>query len=66
MTLKSLLKFMFTERLGFKRPPAVTPEDERVKEHYLERQRELDEVFESAVLSLDVTRELWSLKRGRK
>jgi hypothetical protein len=57
---------MFTERLGFKRPPAVTPEDERVKEHYLERQRELDEVFESAVLSLDVTRELWSLKRGRK
>lgn len=61
MRLRSFLKYVFRERVGFKRPSPVTPEDHRKRQEFLDREAEL----RRAIQLLDSARDNWSMRRSR-
>lgn len=55
--LRSILTFLFRERVGFHRPSPVTPGDHQQRAEFLARDAQL----RRAIGVIDATRELWSM-----
>lgn len=55
--LRSIMRFLFTERVGFHRPSPVTAGDHQQRAEFLERDAQL----RRAIGVIDATRDLWSM-----
>ena len=60
-SLRSFLKFLVVERLGFHRPSPVTHWDDAVRADFIAREHRLQQ----SIAAIDATRDVWSIERGQ-